>query len=79
MTFYISDIEMYLLLCLCVICALFGYSVKLTYDYWKADRKREAEADMRRLAYLKTIEQKALWESNLAESEKLFEKGGAKK
>ena len=52
----------------------------LTMKQKKADRQRAQESEMRMETYLKAQAQKKLWDSNFAESEKLFEKkGGAKK
>jgi hypothetical protein len=57
---------------------LVGWVARISYQQFKAEKQREAEADERREAYIKKQEQKNLWARNLAESEKLFE-GGAKK
>jgi hypothetical protein len=47
--------------------------LKLYHKSEKADAKRSAEANAKREAYIRKQSQKNLWDSNFAESEKLFE------
>lgn len=74
-----TEYQIYMLCCLVVLALLCAYILKLTINSEKAEAKRSAEASAKRQAYEKAQAQKKLWDSNFAESEKLFEKGGAKK
>ena len=47
-------IEFYLL-CLCVCCFFVGWFAKIAIEQYKADQKREQEAEMRRMAYMHQI------------------------
>lgn len=47
-------IEFYLL-CFGFCCTLVGWFAKIGYDQYKADQKREQEAELRRMAYMHKI------------------------
>lgn len=71
-------ITFYQFLVLVVGMFLVGWVACISWVQLMADKQREQEAEERREAYIQKLEQKQLWDSNFAESEKLFE-GGAKK
>lgn len=90
MTFYIDQqILIFLVLMFGAVMFFGGWVTKISIDQYKADRKREQEAEMRRMAYMcqqakqrKLDEQHKLWDSNMKETADVFEektKGGAKK
>lgn len=73
-----TEYQLYMLCVLAVLCWFCAYILKLYHKSEKADAKRSAEAAAKRDAYIKKQSQKNLWDSNFAESEKLFE-GSAEK
>lgn len=90
MTFYIDQqILIFWVLMFGAVMFFGGWVTKISIDQYKADRKREQEAEMRRMAYMlqrakqrKLDEQHKLWDSNMKETADVFAKetkGGAKK